>query len=162
MNEVNMYFSDDAPTWLKEMFAEVILQAQEKMAKENTADTSSDEQNSTCEEQLSEKENGENMPTKHQLLGKYLNKPVTAFKQYDCFTDTGPDCVFQPDKDGDCLFGGNTTHELMHGTSIRVLIRPNESKKDVVTVLLKIAEWINRDDKFKNKAEYEDEDDLPF
>lgn len=118
---------------------------------------SDDAPDAACEKQLSEKESGENMPKKYQLLEKYLDRPVTAFRQYDCFIDAVPDCMVQPDTDGDCLFGGST-HELMHGASVRVLIRIDESKKDVVRALLKIVDSINRNDKFESKADEE----IPF
>ena len=153
MNNIDKYFSDDAPLWLKQTITEAILQGQKDQANERCADESPLEEVSKSDEHES--------PTKPKLLAKYLDKPVTKFKQYDCFIDAGPDCVFQPDKDGDFLFGENTTHELMHGTSVRVLIRPDESKQDVVRVLLKIAEQISCSDDFKNVTVTDDKD-CPF
>lgn len=94
----------------------------------------------------------ENKPDKHVLLARYLVKPVTKFKQYDCFIRSNSDDKFRPDKDGDCLFSGNT-HELMRGASVRVLIRPDEREQDVIRALLKITEVIRQSGGFN---------DIPF
>jgi hypothetical protein len=186
MDELNKYLSDDAPVWLKQAVTEALLQEQEKMAKENLTDTSNNNQDARFEEIYSEDEmleeifpedevieeifpeepslvedNKVNMPTKYQLLEKYLISSVSAFKQYDCFIDAVPDSLFKPDDDGDCLFGG-TTHELMNGSSVRVLIRPDESKQDVIRALLKIAEEVSLSTDFKDKAAPEDREDVPF
>lgn len=95
---------------------------------------------------------------KTSLLKKYIDRPVTKFRQYDCFIDSHTDDMFRPDADGDCLFSGDTD-ELMHGSSVRVLIRPEETRGNVVRALLKIAQWVNEDNSFKSE---DDEEQIKF
>ena len=135
MNNINEYFSDDAPLWLKQAVTEAVLQAQKDQANEKCAVESSLKKVSKSDEH--------EPPTKTKLLAKYLDNPVAKFKQYD-FSVGG---FFDPDRDDD--YFSCDTYELMLGTSVRVLIRPDERKKDVVRILLKIAERINCSYDFK-------------
>lgn len=83
---------------------------------------------------------------KRELLDKYVNRPVTTFKQYDVFIGAGvrvDDCssVIQPDEDGDYLSMG-ITHELMYGADVRVFIKPYVTAPKATAALKKIISWI--------------------
>jgi len=94
-----------------------------------------------------------NAPTRDQLLEKYATREPKAFSQFDGFDWT-------PDDDDDSIFGGikdsfadddghgifgTTTHELMHGADVRVLVNPAASKETVLALLSKITSWIEGD-----------------
>jgi hypothetical protein len=83
-------------------------------------------------------------PSKGELLEKYASHAVSTFIQYDAFTKAEADPNTHPDKDGDALFGGHVTHELMIGSNVRVLIHPATPAADVLRVLGKIAACIER------------------
>ena len=82
--------------------------------------------------------------TKGDLLEHYAGKEPKPFIQYDCFVDAKPDDVMSPDADGDGLFCLDT-HELMYGSSVRVLITPETSRGDAIRALRKIRKWIKDD-----------------
>ena len=77
----------------------------------------------------------------------------------------------RPDRDGDCMFAGNT-QELMTGlTNVRVLITPETSQGDVLRALKKVRKWIKQDGLYLNdmflaaveKAKAENfTDEMPF
>ena len=72
----------------------------------------------------------QNKKEKAHLLDHYAKKEPTEFYQYDAFTDAIEGSVMKPDKDGVCLFSGNTTELMSGGPSVRVLIsRPRTSCK---------------------------------
>jgi len=82
---------------------------------------------------------------KQDLLEHYATKEPHAFYQYDGFAnerDSGS--PVEADTDGDALCGG-TTHELMNGATVRVLVAPGTSEKDALRLLKKIRRWIRRD-----------------
>lgn len=85
------------------------------------------------------------IPTKDQLLTKYRDREPKLFVQYDGFNPPthvcGDDGI---DSDGHEIWGG-LTYELMHGAQVRVLVEPMAANGDVVVLLRKIADWIERD-----------------
>ncbi len=107
-------------------------------------------------------------PTKGDLLEHYAEKKPYPFVQFDFFSNVAKwDSVMHPDRDGDCVFKG-PTYELMSGNSaVRILIRPDVSRKDALRGLSKIAGWI-RKTKVLNEAlkdfehDSEREEDRPF
>lgn len=147
----NIYIKPDAPYWLREIIYSAI--PDESVCESAGCDDCGKGETPPAESQS----------TKVGLLAKYLNRPITEFQQYDAFINSHRDSVFVPDDDGDCLFGTETS-ELMHGASVRVLIRPDEKKADVVRSLLKITDWINRDwvDKQPDTQQPEHDSEIPF
>ena len=75
--------------------------------------------------------------TKEELLEHYSHKKPNRFIQYDGFADMKGDSFFEADSDGHVVLG-QETYELMHGTEVRVLIRPGTPRKTVCWLLLKI------------------------
>ena len=85
------------------------------------------------------------MSKKGDLLEHYAGREPTQFVQYDGFAEvqevTG---IFNPDKDGDTLFNGDTW-ELMHGAGVRLLIDPELGRADILRLLAKISKRIKRE-----------------
>lgn len=89
------------------------------------------------------------METKDELLKHYSTKEPHLFYQMDgFFMPDGGDDVMRSDDDGDCICSGETC-ELMTGyTNVRVLITPETDKRTAVRQLVKIIDWIKRDEAF--------------
>jgi hypothetical protein len=86
---------------------------------------------------------------KEELLKRYAKRKVNQFLRFDASVGgkpySDPDELSATDKDGDCITEG-TTYELMNSPFIvRVLVRPNAEKKDVIRTLTKITKWIRRE-----------------
>jgi hypothetical protein len=96
-------------------------------------------------------------PAKWAKLRAYLDRDLTRFIQIDAFNL----------EDGGLFAGG--TEELMSGSKVRVLIRPDTPRKEVAPLLRKILEWIEQDENIlsmdywphDHMAPTED-DDFPF
>jgi len=91
---------------------------------------------------------------KEELLKHYAKRKVNRFLRFDASVGgkpySDPDELSATDKDGDCITEG-TTYELMNSPFIvRVLVRPNAEKEDVIRTLTKITKWIKRE-KFEVK-----------
>jgi hypothetical protein len=82
--------------------------------------------------------------TKEQLLAHYKERNPTQFIQFDGFDDLQPDDVMTVDEDGHSFFS-RKTWELMHGSTVRLLVKPAASKETVLSLLHKIIKWIDRD-----------------
>jgi hypothetical protein len=78
------------------------------------------------------------------LLARYSKKPSNQFIQYDSFHDLQQDPVYEVDEDGHSVFCAKTW-ELMHGSTVRVLIKPWAPKEIVMTLLAKITKRIDKD-----------------
>jgi hypothetical protein len=88
----------------------------------------------------------ENDKLKNVLLAEAAKKEPHCFYQYDGFANSTLDCVFNPDEDGDCLFGGTITTELKNCTNaVRVLIHEDAKPEEVIRLLKKIRKWIKQD-----------------
>lgn len=100
---------------------------------------------------------------KGQKLLHYFKREPKQFIQYDGFVNTKPDDLMSPDDDGDCFFIGETV-ELMTGyTAVRLLIVPGTAAKDVIRVLGKIIDSIQkRPELLTIKTDMPDEESLCF
>lgn len=78
---------------------------------------------------------------KRQLLEKYDSRVPTPFLQMDVFNlGIGQgDCVMAVDDDGHCVMSG-TTFELMNGADVRILVKPDTERADIVAMLEKAVE----------------------
>lgn len=74
----------------------------------------------------------------------YCHTEPRLFIQYDAFSDCEADSLIHPDEQGDWLSRGNTI-ELMSGSTVRILINPQSTKDEVIRLLHKIIDWIQRD-----------------
>jgi hypothetical protein len=72
--------------------------------------------------------------TKESLLEKYATKEPTEFLQIDWFT-----------QEDDFQFTAGMITELMSGSDIRLLIKPETKKADVIHALCLMIDWISRD-----------------
>ena len=84
--------------------------------------------------------------TKRELLNHYLTKEPRTFFQYDAWDVGigGPHPCGHPsgaDEDGHS-FSCQVTSELMEGSWVRVLVWPDAGPETAVTLLRKIADWI--------------------
>ena len=84
------------------------------------------------------------MSKKGDLLEHYAGREPTQFVQYDGFAKNQADGIFNPDKDGDTLFSGDTW-ELMGGAGVRLLIDPELGRADILRLLAKISKQIKRE-----------------
>ena len=72
-----------------------------------------------------------------------LNKPIRNFIQLDGFANQHGDCY--SDDDGDGIFGGGITREPQtSGTTVRILIAADADQDDVVRIIRKHLNWIER------------------
>jgi hypothetical protein len=104
--------------------------------------------------------------SKEMLLAHYSTKPPTDFIQYDGFHGQQPDSVLKADADGHYLSSGKTW-ELMHGSTVRVLVTPGVSKDTVISLLHKIIKRIDRNFEAYSQQELKmavdsDNEDSPF
>lgn len=82
------------------------------------------------------------------LLEEYSSKKVVRLVQLDGHKAAG-DSVMHPDEDGHCLMGGHT-HELRNisgsaSLPVRVEVYERADKQEVLALLRKIADWVERD-----------------
>jgi hypothetical protein len=84
-----------------------------------------------------------NDKTKLECLQHYTDREPKKFVQLDCWACDGWDDVIRPDGDGHGLTGGVTT-ELMHGSTVRILILPDTKPAEVAAMLRKAADWVER------------------
>jgi len=84
------------------------------------------------------------MSKKGDLLEHYAGREPNKFVQYDGFAKNQADGIFNPDKDGDTLFSGDTW-ELMGGAGVRLLIDPELGRADILRLLAKISKQIKRE-----------------
>lgn len=99
-----------------------------------------------------------NSENKAELLAKYLNKPVTKFRQFDFFAnETECACGEGHDTSGGTAYASDT-FELMRGADVRLLINPDASKSDVLHGLMILAQFVNDD--FEPKQQIDS--NLPF
>ena len=84
------------------------------------------------------------MSKKGDLLEHYAGREPNKFVQYDGFAKNQADGIFNPDKDGDTLFSGDTW-ELMGGAGVRLLIDPELGRADILRLLAKISKRIKRE-----------------
>ena len=100
-----------------------------------------------CDEESQTHLQGISMSTKGDLLEHYATKKAKQFVQCDGFAlgRDGGDSVMRPDDDGDCLMSG-TTHELMSGSSVRVLIPVGTDRHTAMRILKKIRKWLKREE----------------
>jgi hypothetical protein len=85
---------------------------------------------------------------KGELLAKYAKRPVTKFIQYDGFLGepgSGGMPIGTFDEDGDWLSGGRTEELMSGGPAVRVLVLPDAKAEDVIRILRKVSEWIQRE-----------------
>ncbi len=115
----HIYIRPDAPEWLRDLVNNAI------------PDESSGDQCKTPRD---------NSPSKAQLLAKYIDRPVTQFKQYDVDLNAQND---YSDKDGDSL-SNMMTYELLECASVSIFINPREKKSDILRGLFKLADYVNR------------------
>jgi len=96
------------------------------------------------------------MKTKEQLLEHYAkHERPKSFIQIDvfCFEKNARDDVLRPDEDGFALCK-LSTQELMSGVSaVRILIRPDVEKRDVLKSLEKAKDSVLRDETYETFAE---------
>ncbi len=78
-------------------------------------------------------------PTKKELIEKYETREPKLFVQIDAFKMAGSeDNLMPPDEDGFWL-QARPSYELMDGADISLLIDPRTDRKDVVSMLKKMA-----------------------
>ncbi len=118
----NIYIKPDAPAWLHDLVNNSIP--------DDVCESAGDQ----C------KTPRDDSPSKAQLLAKYIDRPVTQFKQYDVDLNAQND---YSDKDGDSL-SNMMTYELLDGATVSVFIRPSEKKSDILRGLFKLADYVNR------------------
>jgi len=81
---------------------------------------------------------------REDLISAAKNKPIRKFKQIDVFQNFGGDDDFMmPDKDGDCIFSGQT-YELNISHCLRVLIPSGATKEDAIRGLKKAIETVKK------------------
>jgi Zn ribbon nucleic-acid-binding protein len=122
---INMYFSPQAPTWLKELITSVIEQQKrdgfvedyDRRAGEHyrahILKNGTDEEKAQLqwwdEERIRDeqmvKESLAKTEIKKELLTEVSKKEPKFFHQIDGFSNSLTDCVFSPDEDGDCMMG---------------------------------------------------------
>jgi hypothetical protein len=103
------------------------------------------------------------------LLEDYAKKPVRRVIQIDGFETEG-DSVMEPDEDGHCLMGGNGSLVLQRvgateGLPVRVQIHEDANKEDVLLLLEKISDLVERyfhDMQLETKRVEDPEDFVPF
>ena len=87
--------------------------------------------------------------SKEGILAHYSTRTPQKFLQFDGFmliADKLDDDLMRPDADGDTVYGQIETWELMTGLPrVRVLIKPGTHRTDVLRLLRKISDWIERD-----------------
>jgi hypothetical protein len=76
-------------------------------------------------------------PSKQELLDRYKSRQPNHFQQIDGYDDIEENEVVQPDEDGHAIFSCET-YELMAGSTVRVLVRPDTPKETVIALLDKI------------------------
>jgi len=103
----------------------------------------------------------EKKAVKAEKLSHYSRRDPKDFVQFDGFLNTVGDCVMKPDADGDCLFSSDTV-ELMSGVDVRLLVVPGTSAVDVVRVLDKFKDWVQRDFGQGGKVILERWENTPF
>lgn len=85
-------------------------------------------------------------PTVDDLLKHYSTKPVKQFVHVQGFV--GADGVLHPDGDGHALTS-SFTHELITiaeaDAPVRIYIHEHARKDDVIALLRKAADWLERD-----------------
>jgi len=81
---------------------------------------------------------------KQDLLKHYETMEPQGFYQYDGFVHSGSDDVMPPDADDDAL-SKVITHELMCGSTVRVLVTAGTTEEDALRLLKKIRVWIKKD-----------------
>ena len=91
-----------------------------------------------------------NKPKKKEMLAKYKERKPKRFVQYDGFAGVGLGDP-SPDANGDGLWS-TETYELMHGSTVRILIDPEASKETVLRLLCKIRDWIVQDGVYRPVA----------
>ncbi len=103
------------------------------------------------------------------LLEDYAQKPVRRVIQIDGFEPEG-DSVMSPDEDGHCLMGGAGSLVLQRvgateGLPVRVQIHEDAAKEDVLLLLGKISDLVERyfhDMQLQTKRVEDPEDFVPF
>ncbi|MCF7986374.1 MAG: hypothetical protein K9L60_02315 [Methylovulum sp.] len=123
----NIYIRPTAPDWLRDLINNAIPD-------DDVCESSGCDDCGQC------KMPHDDNPSKAQLLTKYIDRPVTQFKQYDAHLnarDGYSDC------EGDSL-SQMTTYELLDGATVSVFINPREKKSDVLRGIFKLADYINR------------------
>jgi hypothetical protein len=89
-------------------------------------------------------------PTKGDLLEKYADVSPRQLLQYDGYSDVCYEFAnydlqyMDPDKEGDALCKAETFELIPEAINVRVYIRPDIKKKDVLRLLKKIYKNINR------------------
>lgn len=83
-------------------------------------------------------------PTKQELLEQYSRKEPKLLFEFDGFSDEKLfDNIIYPDRDGHCLFRNYKWEFMGAYWNIRVIIRPDTPKKDILAMLGKIMSWIS-------------------
>jgi hypothetical protein len=86
------------------------------------------------------------MKTKDELLAHYAKREPKQFVQYDGWADCEGDAVLDSGDGSGYGMATGITHELMRGSNVvRVLIPPDTAPADAVTLLRRIADWIECD-----------------
>lgn len=83
-------------------------------------------------------------PSKEKLLEQYAKKDPVSLIEFDGFSDEKTfDNIVAPDEDGYCLFS-HCKWELMRAYwNVRVMIRPDTPKEDILAMLSNITTWIS-------------------
>ncbi len=80
-----------------------------------------------------------------ECLAHYAQREPKHFLQFDCFyMPGGGDSDMHPDENGDYTTA-NSTVELIHGSTVRVLIPHDTDPVVAVRQLKKIAKWLKRE-----------------
>lgn len=81
-----------------------------------------------------------------QLLKNMIDKPMQELNQIDGFLRMdGGDDVMQPDENGVCLMGGSTEDLYNAPWDVRLYVKRDVSKEDLVNTLKPMLEWAERD-----------------
>jgi hypothetical protein len=81
-----------------------------------------------------------------RVLEKYAGRPLRTFVQVDGWA--GWDNGIDPDPRTPYPLCGGTTRELMHGSDVRLLIRPDTTRSDVFAILDKMREWLAEEEEW--------------
>lgn len=90
-------------------------------------------------------------PSKQELLDRYKSRQPNLFKQIDGYDDIEDNDVVQPDEDGHAIFCCDT-YELMAGSTVRVLVRPDTPKETVIALLDKIRQQFETGRKLESSS----------
>jgi len=88
-------------------------------------------------------------PTKQELLDRYKSRQPNLFQQIDGYDDIEDNEAVQSDEDGHVIFCCDT-YELMAGSTVRVLVRPDTPKETVIALLDKIRRQYETDSRTKS------------